>query len=110
MVCPNCHAEYLEGIEVCADCKVSLVDTEPFELPLQEIIWVKLRSVPGQIYAEMVAEVLQSKNIPNYIKSDDWAGSAFGITAVNLSGGNVTIYVPENHKKEADEILSEILG
>jgi len=57
----------------------------------------------------MVAEVLQSKNIPNYIKSD-WAGSAFGITAVNLAGSNVTIYVPEKHKKEADEILSEILG
>ena len=109
MVCPNCHAEYLEGIDVCADCKVSLVDTEPLELPLQEIIWSKLRPVPGQVYAEMVAEVLKSKNIPHYIKSD-WAGSAFGISAANLAGNNVTIHVPENHKKEADEILREILG
>ncbi len=109
MICPECLVEYVKGTEVCADCKVSLVDAEPLEIPLQKITWVKLDPVPGQVYAEMVAEVLSKENIPNYIKAD-WAESAFSISAANLAGSKVVIYVPEINQAEAESILKELLG
>lgn len=109
MICPECLVEYVEGVEVCAECKVSLVDAEPLDLPLHEVTWVKLQPVTGQVYAEMVSEVLDKQNIPNYIKAD-WVESAFNISAVNLPGTLVTIYVPEDNQKEAEEILNNIVG
>lgn len=75
MYCPECHAEYKVGIEVCPDCGVSLVDTDPLELPLEEIDWVALKPVDGKVYADMVSEVFRDQEIPYYIKSD-WMTSA----------------------------------
>jgi hypothetical protein len=109
MICPECHTEYIEGIHICADCKVSLVDETPLEEPLKRIKWIALKTVDGKIYAEMVAEILEQKNIPNYIKSD-WISSAFNISGANLVGSKVTIYVPEPNYDAAEKLLKEISG
>lgn len=109
MICPECQTEYVSGIKVCADCKVSLVDAEPLNLPLQEITWVSLVPVEGKIYADMIAEVLEERGIPNYIKSD-WAEAAFNIEAVRLSGMQVQIFVPEEYKDEAEQVLHDMVG
>lgn len=109
MYCPECHAEYKVGIEVCPDCGVSLVDTDPLELPLEEIDWVALKPVDGKVYADMVSEVFRDQEIPYYIKSD-WMTSAFSIDAANLVGSKVTIYVPEKYQSKATQIISDMLG
>ncbi|NIA18598.1 MAG: hypothetical protein GWO85_00710 [Simkaniaceae bacterium] len=109
MICPECLTEYIEGTEVCADCKVSLVDAEPIHLPLNEVKWVALDPLSGKVYADMVSEALNNADIPNYIKSD-WAESAFNIEAVRMAGMTVKLFVPEEYKDKAEQILHDIAG
>ena len=58
---------------------------------------------------EMVEEVLQKMDIPNFTKSD-WATSAFNISSANLVGAKVTIFVPEENRDEAAKLIEELLG
>ncbi|NQV36533.1 MAG: DUF2007 domain-containing protein [Candidatus Marinimicrobia bacterium] len=109
MICPECLTEYIKETDVCADCKVSLVDAEPINLPLNEVNWVALAPLAGKVYADMVSEALDNANIPNYIKSD-WAESAFSIEAVRMAGMTVKLFVPEEHKDAAEQILHDIVG
>ncbi len=109
MICPECHTEYVEGIEICADCKVSLVDEVPLKEPLKKINWIALQTIEGRIYADMVAEVLSNENIPHYIKSD-WMSSALSITGANLVGSKVKIMVPESDLTAASAIMKDIIG
>lgn len=109
MICPECLTEYIEGTEVCADCKVSLVDAKPINLPLNEVTWVALDPLEGKVYADMVSEALNNAGIPNYIKSD-WAESAFNIEAVRMAGMTVKLFVPEEYKDKAEQILHDIAG
>ena len=34
--CPKCRNEYVEGVTVCADCQVPLVDELPEETPFDD--------------------------------------------------------------------------
>lgn len=109
MYCPKCRTEYLEEITECVECKVGLVDKLPKETPLEKIKWVALPVLSGEIYADMVEEVLSNLNIPHFTKSD-WATSAFNISSSNLVGAKITIFVPEDNSEEAAKVLEEILG
>ena len=109
MYCPKCRTQYIENITECSDCKIPLVDELPEETPFKKIKWVALTPLAGEIYAEMVEEVLQNENIPHFTKSD-WATSAFNISSANLVGAKVTIFVPEENHDEAAKIIEELLG
>ena len=109
MYCPKCRAQYVEKVDECFDCKIPLVDELPEETPLEKIKWVALTPLNGEIYAEMIEEVLQKMDIPNFTKSD-WATSAFNISSANLVGAKVTIFVPEENREEASQIIEELLG
>ncbi|MCK4904474.1 MAG: hypothetical protein KAS35_07255 [Candidatus Marinimicrobia bacterium] len=109
MYCPKCRTQYIENVNECFDCKVPLVDELPVETPLEKIKWVALTPLAGDIYAEMVEEVLQKMAIPNFTKSD-WATSAFNISSANLVGAKVTIFVPEENRNEAAKLIEELLG
>ena len=109
MYCPKCRTQYIDKVKECFDCKVPLVNELPKETPLEKIKWVALRPLAGEIYAEMVEEVLQKMDIPNFTKSD-WATSAFNISSANLVGAKVTIFVPEENRDEAAKLIEELLG
>ena len=109
MYCPKCRTEYLEDVKECVDCHVTLVDDLPEETPLEKIKWVALPFIPGEVYADMVKEILSNMDIPHFTKSD-WATSAFNISSSNLVGAKITIFVPEDNRDEATKVLDEILG
>ena len=52
MLCPECHAEYLDHIKECGDCNVSLTDACPIDIPIPEMTWSPLipfaTSIAGQ--------------------------------------------------------------
>jgi len=106
--CPSCKAEYVEDAIECPDCNVGLVASLPIEEQEDDFDWVPLRGVPGKTYAEMVTEILDKEEIPNYIKSDPLS-TAYLTAGASAISGNATIYVPEKHQEKAEEILFQIL-
>lgn len=109
MICPECHAEYLDHINKCGDCNVALVDACILDLPIPEMTWVSLPPFGGKVYADMAAEILDKNEIPYYLKMD-WTSSAFSIKSATLPGETVRIFVPETHQKKAENIVQGIIG
>jgi len=107
--CPSCKAEYLNSVNSCPDCGDLLVDQLPHSGKLQEVKWIPLKSVPGNAYAEMVAEVLDKEEIPNYTKSDA-VSTAYLTGGAGGIGGTSVIFVPEEHKSRAEELLTQLLN
>lgn len=69
---------------------------------------VKLRTVPGRLYAEMLAEVLQKEGIHCVIKGED-VGILGGRTFGSSSPGKVTIWVGESQRQRAEEIAVSMI-
>lgn len=74
--CPNCEAEYKEGINVCPDCSLELVE----ELTPQNKIHdtsdgepVPLQSFKTSAEAEMVRELLDQNGIRSFVEGGDFA-------------------------------------
>tara|TARA_Y100000992_G_scaffold108570_1_gene70706 strand:- start:112 stop:450 length:339 start_codon:yes stop_codon:yes gene_type:complete len=109
MLCPECHAEYLDHIKECGDCKVDLANACPIDIPIPEMTWSPLTPFEGKVYADMATELLDKYSIPYYLKMD-WTSSAFGIEAASITGQVVRIFVPEVHFNKANELASSITG
>ena len=109
MYCPKCRTQYVEDVKECFDCNVSLVDELTEEKPIEEIKWVALPPVKGDIYADMVEEVLQKRNIPHFTKSD-WFTTAYSLSGANYLGARSVIFVPEENRKEGAQLIKELLG
>ena len=76
--------------------------------PLENINWVKVKELPGKVFGEMMGEVLDSAEIPYFLKSD-WSGSAYNIAAAGLAGSYVQVYVPENFCDKANNLLTGLM-
>ncbi|MCH8929058.1 MAG: DUF2007 domain-containing protein [Candidatus Marinimicrobia bacterium] len=106
--CPSCKAEYIKSVNSCPDCGESLVEHLPHSAKLQEMNWIPLHSVPGKAYAEMVTEIFDKEEIPNYTKSDA-VSTAYLTGGAGSIGGTSVIFVPEEHQSRAEEILTQLL-
>ena len=106
MYCPSCKAEFIDSITICIDCNISLVENMALNEPLENINWVNVKEVPGKVFGEMMGEVLDSAEIPYFLKSD-WSASAFAVAG--LAGSYVQVYVPENFCDKANNLLTELM-
>ena len=109
MLCPECHAEYLDHIKECGDCNVSLTDACPIDIPIPEMTWSPLTPFEGKVYAGMAAELLDRHSIPYYLNMD-WTSFALGIETTSIAGQVVRIYVPKSDFNKAIGLVSSITG
>ncbi len=108
--CPDCRFEYLPEVEECPDCGARLVDELPeIRTQLQDVKWVALRPLPGVVYAKMVAEVLDQRNIPNYIQSLFGSGGLGMVTGSDFPGSSAKIYVPDDRFEEAAAVVDDMM-
>jgi len=74
--CPNCEAEYKEGITVCPDCQVKLVDELTPENRVHDSSDgepVPLQTFKTGAEAEMVRELLNQNGIRSFVEGGDFA-------------------------------------
>ena len=70
MYCPECRAEYVEGIYGCPDCRVPLVPELP-TLPQPEYVeYVTVLETGNPILLAMVKSILASAEIRHYVKGE----------------------------------------
>lgn len=69
-ICPNCEAEYNEGITVCPDCDVQLVDKQEFESHMVDAGDWETAYTCSELYeAEMLKANLEGAGIETMIVS-----------------------------------------
>ena len=70
MICPNCEAEYVEGVTMCSDCETQLISNDDFELNLiHHEDWIAVYSTDVLYEAEMIKANLAGANIESIVLS-----------------------------------------
>ncbi|MFB3896905.1 MAG: putative signal transducing protein [bacterium] len=74
--CPKCKAEYEAGITQCSDCQIPLVNQllQCGKDELRETGMVQLLTVPNDIEAVMICELLKQARIEATIRSGTMSG------------------------------------
>lgn len=70
MYCPECGAEYIEGIYGCPDCRVPLVPEPPPEPQLEYVEYVTVLKTCNPIVIAMVKSILASAGIRHFVKGE----------------------------------------
>ncbi len=111
MFCPECGAEYREGVTGCADCNVGLVEQLPSE---PKIGWRELITVLETADENLVVVakgILEGAGIPYLAKADrlqDLIGwGRFG-SGFNIIVGPIQIQVPEEYVEAARALLAQV--
>jgi hypothetical protein len=111
--CPECGAEYKEGIVECADCEVTLVDRLPEpEHPEPDLVEVAKTSDPALL--PVVVSLLEAAGIEPVLDGDE----VMGVLPVGHFGGgrwsadgrglSVVVRVPRDRAAEAQALLAEV--
>lgn len=117
--CPECRYEYREGVKRCPDCDMALVAELPKQSPSADPDlyrdWVPIVHFTSQIYADMIREAFEKKQIPAVIYSS--AGyfgltGQMGVSSFRPIGGGYALLVPKEFialaNTEGEAILGEV--
>ena len=113
MYCPKCKSEYLEGVYVCPDCNISLVDElSAEEKPSPEYLDLVTVFETGDQSKLLVAKsILDEVGIEYYIRGEN-IQDLFGLGRIgsgyNMILGPVQIQVLRSSENEAKSLLSEL--
>ena len=106
MYCPECGAEFKEGITRCYDCEVELVAEPPSEPEVEPYATVLETSEVSAI--PVIKTALEAAGIPYRTRGEGllrlFPSEALG-APFHDSAGEVLIRVPKSRAEEAREIL-----
>ncbi len=106
MYCPQCDCDYIEGITVCVDCNIQLVEREPEEQPtIIDTELVGFRQFQSAVNAELMKTLLDYNGIPAAIGADDCGGM---YPCLN-PGNRLELMVRKEDLEEAQKITVEHL-
>lgn len=114
-ICPNCKYEYEPEVFKCPDCDVALVSKLPDESQSGRDYkdWIPMVRLTSNMEAEMLLEVLRSKQIPSVILSGSGyfgATGQMGPSSFLPIGEGFVIAVPLEFVEQADLEGSGLLG
>lgn len=71
MFCPNCKAEYVEGITICTDCEVELVDKLPEIDHEENATFVPVLSTKSMGDIAIIKSLLDEQGIEYFIQGEN---------------------------------------
>jgi hypothetical protein len=117
MFCPECRYEYKTGVTTCPDCGATMVATLPEKDPENEAAryqnWVHVARLTSSISAQMLLDVLRSKNIPAVILSGSGhfgQTGQMGPSSFRPIDGAYSLMVPQEFVSDADAEAEALLG
>jgi hypothetical protein len=111
--CPNCEAEYREGIYECADCGVALVESLPEKDVHPEVELIAVFETADPALLPIAKSVLEAAEIPFFVQGDEAMGllpvGRFATGLTQKGQGMVAIvHVDKKHEERAKEVLSPL--
>lgn len=100
MYCPECKAEYLEGIYGCPDCRVPLVPELPPRPQPEYVEYVTMLKTGNPIFLAMVKSILASAGIRHYVKGE--------VLQDLFRVGTAEIQVGRDDEAKARDLLREL--
>jgi hypothetical protein len=106
MICPNCEAEYVKGITVCADCGETLIPRKDYEGHLvNSSDWITVYTTGETYEAEMLKSNMEGGGIETLIvKQKDSSFPTVGDLSV------IKILVKKSDAENALLIIDDILN
>jgi hypothetical protein len=99
MFCPECRSEYVEGIILCKECNIPLVDSIPVEPEMYT--FVKLLSTFNLVDIAMIKSILDDGEITYYFIGENF-------NQIDQLVQPARLFVREDQADVARELLKDL--
>ena len=105
--CPNCHYEYIEGIEKCPECGARLTQAPP---PQEEVPpeYVRLTTLSDPAAAMAMQVALQEAGVPVIVQTYGPVTGALAAVADDITEDYAVLFVPEDRLEEALRLVQSM--
>ncbi len=109
MFCPNCTYEYKEGIKVCPDCGIDLVDNLPPEDEGADpnLETAELTDVDNDMEADAIRAMLDEEGIYSFLKTNLLPHSNVILAGIFGKQKYGTIIINKEDLEKAKEVLED---
>jgi len=111
MYCPQCGAEFKDGIDECCDCNVALVGEAPPEPVPERVDFVTVFKADNETALVLAKSLLEGTGIRYFVDGErlrNWFGIRRFGTGYNVLVGPAELQVERDREQEARELLAHL--